>query len=71
MKSQRDLKVCVAVIQAALTRDGLEPEQKNALESALRNIRQLRRSSSLDRARIYRVVRAITEELVKAFVRRD
>jgi hypothetical protein len=41
----------------------------NALENALKTIRRLRRSSSLDRVRTYQAVRTITEELVMAFVK--
>lgn len=69
MRKQRDLQVCAALIRASLTRGGLEPEQMNALENALKTIRRLRRSSSLDRVRTYQAVRTITEELVMAFVK--
>lgn len=71
MKKQRDLNVCIVLIRTLLTRDGLEPEQMNALENALKTIKQLRRSSSLDRNDIYQAVRRITEELVKVFVKHD
>ena len=70
MKKQRDLNVSIGLIQTLLTRDGLEPGQMNALENALKTIKQLRRSSSLDKVSTYQAVRTITEELVKAFVKR-
>jgi hypothetical protein len=70
MKKQRDLNVCIDLIRTLLTQGGLEPEQMNALENALKTIKELRRSSSLDKASIYRAVRKITEDLVKVFVKR-
>jgi hypothetical protein len=69
MKKQRDLNVSIGLIRSLLTRDGLEPEQMNALENALKTIKQLRRSSSLDKVTTYQAVRTITEDLVKAFVK--
>ena len=69
MKKQRDLQVCIALIRALLTQGGLEPKQMNALVNALKTIKQIRRSSSLDKKQIYQAVRSITEELVLAFVK--
>jgi hypothetical protein len=69
MRKQRDLQVCVADIQAALAIYGLEPEQRNALENALKSIKQLRRLSVADKVKTYEVVRTITEALVKVFVK--
>ena len=69
MRKQRDLNVCIVLIRTLLTKGGLEPEQMNALENALKTIKELRRSSSLDRIIIFQAVRTITEELVTAFVK--
>jgi hypothetical protein len=71
MKKQRDLNVCIVLIRTLLTKGGLEPEQMNALENALKTIKELRRSSSLDRATVFQAVRTITEDLVKAFVEHE
>jgi hypothetical protein len=69
MRKQRDLKVCIALIRAVLTQGGLEPKQKDALDNALRTIKELRRAPSANRHIVYQAVRTITEELVKAFIK--
>jgi len=71
MRKQRDLNVCIVRIRTLLTRDGLKPEQMNALENALKTLKELRRSSSLDRVVVCQAVRSITEDLVAAFVEHD
>jgi hypothetical protein len=71
MRKQRDLKVCIAHIRTLLTQDGLKPEQMNALENALKTLKELRRSSSLDKVVVYQAVRSITEDLVTAFVKHN
>jgi hypothetical protein len=70
MRKQRDLQVCVTLIRAVLTRGGLEPEQRNALENALGSIKELQRPPGTNRLKTYEVVRRITEELVNTFVKR-
>ena len=70
MRKQRDLNVCIVHIRTLLARDGLKPEQVNALKNALKTLKELRRSSSLDRIAIFQAVRTITEDLVKAFIER-
>ncbi len=68
MKRQRDLHASLACIQAMLAQDGLEPEQRNALVKALKGLKQLRRDANPSKQIVYRVIRAITEDIVKVFI---
>jgi hypothetical protein len=67
MRKQRDLQVCIALVRAWLTRDGLKPEQRDALARVLEELRQLRRVQRLEKQDVYEAVRLITEILFDVF----
>jgi hypothetical protein len=71
MRKQRDLQACISRIEEIHAQGGLEPEQKDALVNAVKTIKRLRRLPSADRQIVYRAVRRITEELVKAFIKHE
>jgi hypothetical protein len=71
MKRQRDLHASLSCIQEWLTQGGLEPEQRNALVKASKALKGFRRQANPSKEAAYRVIRTITEDLVKVFIGRE
>jgi hypothetical protein len=69
MKQFRDLNACVAVLEAALRRDDIEPEQSKDIEAAIDGLKVLRRLNHPTRAEIFQHVRGITERVIRAFLK--
>jgi hypothetical protein len=69
MKKDRNLQFCMDELKSMQKRDGLEPEQRSALEKAEGELRQLWRKPNPNRREIFRVVREVTEAITKTFVR--
>jgi hypothetical protein len=69
MKKYKDVQFCLDELQSMQNRDGLEPEQRSALENAKRELKQLRRNPHPSRGEIFRVVREVTEAIIESFVR--
>jgi len=69
MKSKyEDLQFSMDQLRFMLKRDGLEPEQISALEDAEIELIRLGRKTNPTRREIFRVVRKVTEAVVKNFV---
>lgn len=69
MKRNRDVQFCIEVLKSMLNRGGLGPEQKGALESALMELKGLRRNAKPSKQDVYRVVRKVTEILFTNFTK--
>lgn len=67
MKRNRDVQFCIEGLNSMLNRSGLGPEQKSALESALVELKSLRRNANPSKQDVYRVVRKVTELLFRNF----
>jgi len=50
-------------------RDGIEPEQKSALEKAQEGLKHLRRKPNPTRREVYAVVRQVAEAMSKNFLK--
>jgi hypothetical protein len=68
MNKDKDLQFIMDQLQSMLNRDGLEPEQRSALERAKVELKQLRRKPNPTRREIYWAVRKIAEAIIKSFV---
>lgn len=68
MKKNRDLQFCLDQLQSMQSRDGLEPEQRSALENAKNEIKRLRRKAHPTRGEIFNAVREVVEAIIKNFV---
>jgi hypothetical protein len=69
MKRNKDVQFCIERFNSMLNRSGLEPEQKSALESALMELKELRRNANPSKHDVYRVVRKVTEVLFSNFTK--
>jgi hypothetical protein len=64
----KDLRVCIARLQALLTRSDIGPEQRKYVEAAIEQLRRLRRKADAKGPEVYKCVREIAENLVAAFM---
>lgn len=69
MKRNRDVQFCIEGLNSMLNRGGLGPEQKSALESALMELKGLRRNTNPRKQDVYWVVRKVTELLLTYFTK--
>lgn len=69
MKRNKDVRFCIEVLNSMLDRSGLGPEQRSALESALMELKDLRRNANPSKQDVYRVVRRVTEVLLSNFTK--
>jgi hypothetical protein len=69
MKRNRDVQFSIEVLNSMLNRSGLGPEQKSALETALVELKGLRRNANPGKREVYRVVRKVTELLFIHFTK--
>lgn len=65
----KNLRFCLDELQSMQNRDGLEPEQRSALEKAKNKLKRLRRNPKPMRKEIFEVVWTVTEAVVNAFVK--
>jgi hypothetical protein len=68
MKANKNLQFCMGQLRSMQDRDGLEPEQRSALEKAGIQLKRLRRNSKPTREEIFRVVRDVAESIINIFV---
>jgi hypothetical protein len=71
MNQDKNLRFCVDQLESMQKRDGLEPEQRSALEAAKVRLKKLRRSPSPTRREIFEAVRQVAEAIVNTFVHRS
>jgi hypothetical protein len=69
MKRNKDVQFCIGVLNSMLNRSGLGPEQSSALETALVELKGLRRNANPRKQDVYRVVRKVTEVLFANFTK--
>ena len=67
MFKDKNLQFCMDELRSMLNRNGLEPEQRSALEKAKEELKQLWRKPDPSRKEIYRVVRRVAEAIIKNF----
>jgi|ERR1700683_3499615 hypothetical protein len=68
MKDDKNLRFCIDELQSMQNRDGLEPEQRSALENAKSKLKCLRRKPHPSRKEVFEVVREVAEAIIKVFV---
>jgi hypothetical protein len=70
MKYDKNLKFCMNQLRFMQERDGLEPEQRSALEKAKVKLKRLRRNSNPSRRDIFETIREVAEAIINNFVLR-
>jgi hypothetical protein len=70
MRKQKDLKACISLLEELQGRGGVEPEQNQAVEYAVDELKQIRRKPNLKRHELHESIRTIVETLVRAFTKR-
>ena len=68
MSKDKNLRFCMDELKTMQKRDGLEPEQRSALEKAEGELRRLWRRPNPTRREIFRAVRKVAEAIIKHFV---
>jgi hypothetical protein len=71
MKQDKNLRFCMGQLESMQKRNGLEPEQRSALEAAKVSLKKLRRSPNPTRREIFDAVRQVAEAIVSNFVSRS
>jgi hypothetical protein len=71
VKQDKNLQFCVDYLRSMQERDGLEPEQRGALEKAKVRLKRLRRNPNPTRREIFEAVREVAEAIINNFVHRD
>lgn len=69
MGKQKNLNVIISCIEELMAQDGLEPEQTDALVTALKVVDHHRRKASPSNADVYRLVRIVAEKVSRSFTR--
>lgn len=69
MKRNKDVQFSIEVLNSMLSRSGLGPEQKSVLESALVELKGLRRDANPRKQKVYRVIRKVSELLFTNFTK--
>jgi hypothetical protein len=67
MSKDKNLQFCMDKLRSMQNRDGLEPEQKSALEKAQGKLKRLWRKPNPVRREIFNVVREVAEAIIKNF----
>jgi DNA repair ATPase RecN len=65
----KEVKVCIVQLQAMLTRNDIEPEQKGHVENAIRALKVLHRKTHPQPYEVARCVKKVVEELLRAFLK--
>jgi hypothetical protein len=71
MRKHRDLKACISLLEELQDRGSVDPEQRQAVEYAVAELKVIRRRSDLKQHELYESIRTIVETLVRVFTRRD
>jgi hypothetical protein len=69
LRKFKDLKDCIAKLQAVLAGDSIRPEQRQSVEQAIERMKQLRRIRNPHNEDFFRCVKDVTEMLLKGFYR--
>jgi hypothetical protein len=69
MKKSRDLNACIAILTAVQSGNDVTPEQKQAIEDVVGEVKRIRRKPNPRRHEIHQSIRTIAEKLVRAFIR--
>jgi hypothetical protein len=69
LRKFKDLKACIAKLQAVLAGDSITPEQRQSVEQAIERLKQLRRIRDPHNGDCFRCVKDVTELLLKGFYR--
>jgi len=67
MQDDKNLRFCMDELQSMQERDGLEPEQRSALENARSKLKALRRKPHPNRREVFEAVRKVAEAIIKNF----
>jgi hypothetical protein len=67
MHQSRDLKTIIAELKALIARSDVGPDQKEYVEVALKELKQLRRRPNPTQAEVFFCVRRVAESLLSAF----
>jgi hypothetical protein len=68
VKKDKNLQYCIDQLRLMQNRDGIEPEQKSALEKAQEGLKHLRRTPNPNRREVYAIVRQVAEAMCKNFL---
>jgi hypothetical protein len=69
MRKSKDLNACIALLKAVQSGNDVTPEQKEAIEEVIGEVKRIRRKPNPKRQEIHESVRNIAENLVRAFIR--
>ena len=69
MRKSKDLNACIAILEAVQSGNDVTPEQKQAIEEVIGEVRKIRRKQNPKRNEIHESVRKIAEKLIRAFMR--
>ncbi len=67
MKKVKDVNACIAQLRAIQSKNDSEPEQTKYIHDAIEELRKLRRKSNPSKAEVFRCVRHVTDNLLRAF----
>ena len=65
----KNLKACIDYLKSLQRRDGIGPEQREAVARALEKLMKLRRNPNPKRQEVFLAVREVTEAIVKNFLK--
>jgi hypothetical protein len=71
MNHDKNLQFCMNQLRFMQMRDGLEPEQRSALERAKVKLKQLRRDPNPSRRDVFEAIREVAEAIINNFVLRS
>jgi hypothetical protein len=69
MNKSKDLNACIAILSAVQSGNNVTPEQKQAIEDVISEVKLIRRKPNPKRYEIHQSVRKIAEKLIHAFIR--
>ena len=71
MRTLKDLKACISLLEGLQSGGGVDPEQKQSVEYAVDELKRIRRKPNLKRHELHESIRIIVETLVRAFRKQD
>jgi hypothetical protein len=71
MRKLKDLKSCISLLEGMQGRGSVDPEQKQAVEYAVDELKRIRRKPNLKQHELHKSIRTMVEALVRAFTKRD
>jgi hypothetical protein len=69
MKRIKDFNACLSSLRERRDRNGIRPEQLQNLEAAIDLLKKLRRLKNPTQPEMFKLVRQITDSLLKAFLK--